>query len=71
MTIPEDYPLLSTGDMARRGTGGAPLPLLFLIGDTGGGHRSAAQAVAQALGRAYPDASRPSFTTRCAARVLR
>ena len=26
-----------------------PLPLLFLIGDTGGGHRSAAAAVAQAL----------------------
>src|ERR1700761_841790 len=26
-----------------------PLPLLFLIGDTGGGHRSAAVAVAQAL----------------------
>ena len=32
----------------------APVPLLFLIGDTGGGHRSAAGAVAQALDRAYP-----------------
>ncbi len=32
----------------------APVPLLFLIGDTGGGHRSAAEAVAQALDRAYP-----------------
>ncbi|HEY2639610.1 MAG TPA: glycosyltransferase [Streptosporangiaceae bacterium] len=32
----------------------APVPLLFLIGDTGGGHRSAAAAVAQALTRAYP-----------------
>ena len=31
-----------------------PLPLLFLIGDTGGGHRSAAAAVAQALDRALP-----------------
>jgi 1,2-diacylglycerol 3-beta-galactosyltransferase len=31
-----------------------PLPLLFLIGDTGGGHRSAATAVAQALERALP-----------------
>jgi len=31
-----------------------PVPLLFLIGDTGGGHRSAAKAVAQALGRAFP-----------------
>jgi len=29
-----------------------PVPLLFLVGDTGGGHRSAAQAVAQALERA-------------------
>jgi 1,2-diacylglycerol 3-beta-galactosyltransferase len=31
-----------------------PLPLLFLIGDTGGGHRSAAAAVAQALDRTLP-----------------
>ena len=31
-----------------------PLPLLFLIGDTGGGHRSAAAAVAQALDRVQP-----------------
>ncbi|HEX9043382.1 MAG TPA: glycosyltransferase [Trebonia sp.] len=31
-----------------------PLPLLFLIGDTGGGHRSAAAAVAQALEKALP-----------------
>src|ERR1700722_14653485 len=31
-----------------------PMPLLFLIGDTGGGHRSAAAAVAQALERALP-----------------
>src|ERR1700689_2013831 len=31
-----------------------PLPLLFLIGDTGGGHRSAAPAVAQALEHALP-----------------
>jgi 1,2-diacylglycerol 3-beta-galactosyltransferase len=31
-----------------------PLPLLFLIGDTGGGHRSAAAAVAQALDRLSP-----------------
>jgi 1,2-diacylglycerol 3-beta-galactosyltransferase len=31
-----------------------PLPLLFLIGDTGGGHRSAALAVAQALERVLP-----------------
>ena len=31
-----------------------PLPLLFLIGDTGGGHRSAAAAVQQALDRVRP-----------------
>jgi 1,2-diacylglycerol 3-beta-galactosyltransferase len=31
-----------------------PLPLLFLIGDTGGGHRSAAVAVQQALERELP-----------------
>jgi 1,2-diacylglycerol 3-beta-galactosyltransferase len=31
-----------------------PVPLLFLIGDTGGGHRSAATAVAQALEHAWP-----------------
>jgi len=35
-------------------TGKTPVPLLFLIGDTGGGHRSAAQAVGQALDRACP-----------------
>ncbi|HTP16514.1 MAG TPA: glycosyltransferase [Streptosporangiaceae bacterium] len=32
----------------------APVPLLFLIADTGGGHRSAALAVSQALELAYP-----------------
>jgi 1,2-diacylglycerol 3-beta-galactosyltransferase len=31
-----------------------PVPLLFLIADTGGGHRSAARAVGQALEAAYP-----------------
>jgi 1,2-diacylglycerol 3-beta-galactosyltransferase len=31
-----------------------PVPLLFLIGDTGGGHRSAAAAVAQALEHTLP-----------------
>ena len=31
-----------------------PLPLLFLIGDTGGGHRSAAAAVQQSLERVRP-----------------
>ena len=31
-----------------------PVRLLFLVGDTGGGHRSAAKAVAQALDQAFP-----------------
>ena len=36
-------------------TGGrTPIPLLFLISDTGGGHRNAARAVGQALDRMYP-----------------
>jgi 1,2-diacylglycerol 3-beta-galactosyltransferase len=36
-----------------------PLPLLFLIGDTGGGHRSAAAAVQQALDRELPGRFEP------------
>jgi 1,2-diacylglycerol 3-beta-galactosyltransferase len=32
----------------------ARLPLLFLVADTGGGHRNAARAVGQALDRRYP-----------------
>ena len=36
------------------GHDGPPVRLLFLIGDTGGGHRSAATAVAQALDQACP-----------------
>ena len=32
----------------------ARLPLLFLVADTGGGHRNAARAVGQALERMYP-----------------
>src|SRR5215469_10648423 len=32
----------------------APIPLLSLISDTGGGHRNAARAVGQALDRMYP-----------------
>ena len=39
---------------AGAGASHARLPLLFLIADTGGGHRSAARAVAQALERGYP-----------------
>jgi 1,2-diacylglycerol 3-beta-galactosyltransferase len=44
------------GHRAAAGPGGArgTVPLLFLISDTGGGHRSAAVAVQQALERACP-----------------
>jgi hypothetical protein len=38
----------------KHATAPEPLPLLFLIADTGGGHRSAARAVSQALDRMYP-----------------
>lgn len=37
-----------------RASAARPVPLLFLLADTGGGHRSAALGVAQALDRAYP-----------------
>jgi 1,2-diacylglycerol 3-beta-galactosyltransferase len=41
---------------ARRGAGfgAGRVPLLFLLADTGGGHRSAARAVGEALEVAYP-----------------
>jgi 1,2-diacylglycerol 3-beta-galactosyltransferase len=35
------------------------IPLLFLVADTGGGHRNAARAVGQALDRMYPDRFAP------------
>lgn len=38
-----------------------PVPLLFLIADTGGGHRAAATAVAAALERGYPGRYAPVF----------
>jgi 1,2-diacylglycerol 3-beta-galactosyltransferase len=47
----------SPGEGGGAGGGGewqGRLPLLFLIADTGGGHRSAARAVAQALERGHP-----------------
>ena len=37
----------------------ARLPVLFLIADTGGGHRSAARAVGEALDRLYPGRFEP------------
>ena len=38
---------------------GAPLPVLFLMADTGGGHRNAARAVGDFLARAYPGRFEP------------
>lgn len=38
---------------------GAPRPVLFLLADTGGGHRAAAEAVIGALHRGYPGAFDP------------
>ncbi|MBE1607414.1 MGDG synthase family glycosyltransferase [Actinopolymorpha pittospori] len=54
---------------------GGPAPLLFLLADTGGGHRSAARAVAQALDHAFPGRFAPvtcdPFTGPEASRLLR
>ena len=35
------------------------MPVLFLVADTGGGHRAAARAISEELGRAYPGAFAP------------
>ncbi len=52
-----------------------PVPLLFFIADTGGGHRNAAKAVGQALDRAYPGRFAPvlcdPLSGTGAARLLR
>jgi 1,2-diacylglycerol 3-beta-galactosyltransferase len=42
------------GTQQGGGSATAPLPVLFLIADTGGGHRSAARAVGESLELAYP-----------------
>jgi 1,2-diacylglycerol 3-beta-galactosyltransferase len=53
MTVAEQ--VTSTARRAGRPVGReSPVPLLFLIADTGGGHRNAARAVSQALGQTYP-----------------
>jgi 1,2-diacylglycerol 3-beta-galactosyltransferase len=41
--------------------GRLPVPVLFLVADTGGGHRSAARAVAEALLRDHPGAFAPAL----------
>jgi 1,2-diacylglycerol 3-beta-galactosyltransferase len=42
------------GTKQAGGSATAPLPVLFLVADTGGGHRNAARAVGESLERAYP-----------------
>jgi 1,2-diacylglycerol 3-beta-galactosyltransferase len=42
------------GTQQAGGSATAPLPVLFLIADTGGGHRNAARAVGESLELAYP-----------------
>jgi 1,2-diacylglycerol 3-beta-galactosyltransferase len=45
---------IAAGRACGQSSRGTAAPLLFLIADTGGGHRTAARAVSQALDRAYP-----------------
>jgi 1,2-diacylglycerol 3-beta-galactosyltransferase len=52
LTAAEPLPLRAA--TAGRAARPARVPLLFLLADTGGGHRSAARAVSEALEEAYP-----------------
>ena len=45
---------LMPGTKQADGSATAPLPVLFLMADTGGGHRNAARAVGESLELAYP-----------------
>jgi 1,2-diacylglycerol 3-beta-galactosyltransferase len=47
--------------MVQNEPAAARLPLLFLVADTGGGHRNAARAVGQALERMYPGRFSPAL----------
>jgi UDP-N-acetylglucosamine:LPS N-acetylglucosamine transferase len=49
------------GTVSRLASPSVPVPLLFLVADSGGGHRAAAQAVSQALEEAYPGRFAPVF----------
>jgi 1,2-diacylglycerol 3-beta-galactosyltransferase len=49
------------GSMLENEPAAARLPLLFLVADTGGGHRNAARAVGQALERMYPGRFAPAL----------
>ena len=50
------------GKIQARNAVPAPVPLLFFIADTGGGHRNAAAAIGQALDRRYPGRFAPVLT---------
>lgn len=52
-------PLLPCAPTPGRPAMPTRVPLLFLLADTGGGHRSAARAVSEALEEAYPGRFRP------------
>jgi 1,2-diacylglycerol 3-beta-galactosyltransferase len=54
---PGDGPAGTPGEVEAGGP--TAVPLLFLVADTGGGHRAAASAVAQALRRDYPGVFAP------------
>jgi 1,2-diacylglycerol 3-beta-galactosyltransferase len=54
MVLTEHVPTERVVTSAPPPRSAGPVPLLFLIADTGGGHRSAARAVGEALDRRYP-----------------
>jgi 1,2-diacylglycerol 3-beta-galactosyltransferase len=60
MRMLEGMPPAGPSVAALAGPAGA-VPLLFLLSDTGGGHRNAARAVGQALDRLYPGGFAPVF----------
>ena len=50
---------LMPGTKQPDGSATGPLPVLFLMADTGGGHRNAARAVGESLELAYPGGFAP------------
>ncbi len=71
----EPWPARMAGPERGAATGARRVPLLFLLADTGGGHRSAARAVSEALEAAYPGRFDPvlcdPLAGRGSARLLR
>jgi 1,2-diacylglycerol 3-beta-galactosyltransferase len=56
-----DYVTITAGCSGGSDGGEPPVPLLFLLADTGGGHRSAARALSQALDQVCPGRFAPVF----------